>query len=162
MDQDLISYENLQVALESLKIAKWAMFFTALGALATLAAAGVALYAAKIARKEISNWKEQEKQLQLVRLKRAVFAYRQKLESLIYDVVDSAKINERFKNEMHSYLADIFNELVIAGLSNKDDVQAQLFKELVESHNKHRESAVSWGDVYEKATKLQQSINVTL
>lgn len=162
MDQDLISYESLQVSVEALKVAKWAMYFTALGAIATLIAAIVAVFAAVVAKSEISSWKDQEKQLQLVRLKRAIFAYRQKLESFIYDAVDKNNMNERFRDEMQSYLSDIFHELVIAGLDDKDCKQAQLFGELFKAHNQHREGEVNWGDVFKKVTELQVSIRVTL
>ncbi len=162
MDQDLISYESLQIAVEALKVAKWTMYFTALGAIATFAAAIVAVYAAFVAKREISSWKDQEKQLQLVRLKRAIFAYRQKLESFIYDSQDKTKLNERFKDEMQPYLSDIFHELVIAGLDGKGCKQAELFGELFKAHNHHREGEVSWGEVFKKVTELQMSIKVTL
>ncbi|WP_312463383.1 hypothetical protein [Pantoea endophytica] len=162
MDTELISFESLLTAKEAANAAWWTMIFAAVAAISSLITGIVAFYAARLAKKELFSWKEQEKQLQLVRLKRAVFAYRQGLESRIKIHSDKELINAEFSNQMQTLLSDIFHELVLAGMDYEDCLQTKLFEELALAHNLHREGEVNWGDVFKKTIDLQQSIKVKL
>lgn len=160
MDANLISYESMLAAKESAYSAYWSMIFTAAVALSSLITVIVAIYAALIARKEVNSWKEQQKLTQLVRLKRAVFSYRQYLEANISRSLDQKVFNEILRDEMQTYLADIFHEIVLAGLDVKDCEHVELFRTLMQSHNLHMNNQANWQDVYQKAGDLQQSIKV--
>ncbi|EQC4552476.1 hypothetical protein ACY5GL_002857 [Cronobacter malonaticus] len=162
MDTDVISYEAMLAAQEAAKAAYWSMVFTAIGAASSIITVLLAVYAAHVARREISGWKQQQKLLQLVRLKRAVFAYRQKLEANIYRAADNKKINEILRDELQPLLAEIFQELVIAGLDSEECEQTKIFRQLMHAHNLHRDEKADWNEVYECAGKLQQSIKVRL
>jgi hypothetical protein len=162
MDADLISFESLLTSKEAVSAAWWTMIFTAIAAFCSLITGLVAIYAAYLARRELSSWREHEKQLQLVRLKRAVFAYRQALESSINLHSDKQKLNEEFRNKMQPLLSDIYHELVLSGLDNEGCVQTKLFNDLAQSHNLHRDGDVNWGLVFRNAVDLQMSIKVDL
>ncbi|MCX9003456.1 hypothetical protein NLN86_17555 [Citrobacter portucalensis] len=63
-------------------IALWSALGTWLATIATVITAvitGLALY---VAFKTLLSWKDKEKFMQLMRVKRSVFAYRQKIESM--------------------------------------------------------------------------------
>ncbi len=162
MDDNLISYESMLAAREAAEAAYWTMILTAAGVVASLFTLAFAIYAAKTARHEISSWREQQKLLQLVRLKRAVFCYRQKLEENIFRAVDVDKFNEILREELQPLLAGIYHEFVLSGLDGKEGEQAQLFRQLMDSHNLQMKGTANWPDVYDKAAKLQQSIKVKL
>lgn len=162
MDADLISFESLLTSKEAASATWWAMVFTAVAAISSLVTVLVAIYAAHLAKKELVSWKEQEKQLQLVRLKRAVFAYRQGIEGAIYLLPDRKKLNEEFRSKIQPLLSDIFQELVLAGLDYEDCVQTKLFEELVQSHNRHRTEEVELQVVFSKVMELQKSIKFHL
>ncbi|WEP51451.1 hypothetical protein NMY27_09800 [Cronobacter dublinensis subsp. beijingensis] len=162
MDSDLISFQSLLTSKEAVSAAWWTMIFTAVASLCSLITGAVAIYAAILAKIELSSWKEHEKQLQLVRLKRSVFAYRQALESKIHLHADKEKINEEFSSKMQPLLSDIYHELVLAGLDYDGCLQTKLFDDLAQAHNLHRYGDVQWGVVFKKAVDLQKSINVNI
>lgn len=162
MDADLISYEAMLAAQEAAKSAYWTMIFTGAGVAFSIVTVLVAIYGASVARQELSSWKEQQKLLQLVRLKRSVFTYRQKLEANISRSVNDEKFNEILRDELQPFLADIYHELVVAGLDSEEYEEAIIFRQLMDSHNLHMDGKAKWSDVYDKVAKLQLSIKVSL
>lgn len=158
MDSDLISFETLLTNKDAASATWWTMIYTAIAAIGSVATTVVAIYAAYVAKKELSSWKSHEEMLQMVRLKRAVFAYRQALESKIDPHADKKKHSEEFINKMQPLLSDIFHELALAGLDNEGCLQAKLFNDLAQAHNLHIDGEEKWAVVFKKAIELQKSL----
>jgi len=162
MDYDLTSLGTFLADKDAASTAWWAMFYTAVAATGSVITALAAIYAACVAKKELSSWKDHEKQLQLVRLKRAVFSYRQAVESIIHLRTNKEKLNEELSIKMQSLLSEIFHELVLAGLDYKGCQQIQFFDALFEEHNLYKEGKASWGMVLKKTVDLQKSIETNI
>ncbi|EEH5429262.1 hypothetical protein GWS32_14630, partial [Salmonella enterica] len=75
-------------------IALWTAIGTCLAAIATVITAVITGCALRVAIKTLHSWKDKEKFIQQVRLKRAILEYRQKIESIKNLNNDHLKINE--------------------------------------------------------------------
>lgn len=162
MDYDLTSLGTFLADKDAANTAWWTMFYTAVAASGSVITAFAAIYAACIAKKELSSWRDHEKQLQLVRLKRAVFSYRQAVESIIHPGTEKGKLNEELSSKMQPLLSEIFHELVLAGLDYKGCQQIQLFDALFKEHNLYKGGETSRGMVLKKAVDLQKSIETNI
>ncbi|MFI3308922.1 hypothetical protein [Ewingella allii] len=160
MDEHYLAYQSLEVARDSANWAFWAMVLTGVGSIFSFIALLITGAAGFIAFKTMNSWKEQAKQQQLIRLKRAVFDYRRKIEELI--VLSKDEFNLAVNNELQPLLSNIFHELVLAGLDEEECPQAILFGELCVEHNLHRDQASEWTKVFRAAINLQESIKISL
>lgn len=161
MDADLISFESMLATKNAAEWAYWTMIGGFATAAFTLITTCVATYAAIIAFKTLHSWKEQEKQKQLVRLKRAVFSYREKIESIYKS---SAEDNHKafFNNDVSQALTEIFHELLLAGFEGTDRVEEALFNELFRVHSLYSQGEVRLQEVFFAVIELQKSVKVEL
>ncbi|EBE6611823.1 hypothetical protein CUK41_08035 [Salmonella enterica] len=142
-------------------IALWTALGTWLAAIATVITAVITGLALCVAFKTLHSWKDKEKFMQLVRVKRSVFAYRQKVESMPNMKHDNAKINDYLQNVLQPALTDIFHEMELAGLKGDRCTEAQLFNELFAAQKKYEEDHLDWAYLFKCSIKLQEAIDVS-
>ncbi|EHJ7977364.1 hypothetical protein QSZ85_000654 [Escherichia coli] len=143
------------------KISFWSMIGTWVSAFASIITAGITAYAARIAFKTLHSWKEKEKFLQLVRLKRAIFAYRQKVESISSFKHDNKRINDHVLNVLQPALSDIFHEMKLSGFKEKQCSEFDLFDALFEAQKNYEESQINYDDLLICAIDLQKAIEIS-
>lgn len=144
------------------KIALWSMIGAWVSALASVVTVIITGFAAIIAFRTLNSWKDKERLMQLVRVKRAIFAYRLKVEDILVFRQDNDKTSNYMNEVMQPALADIFHEMELAGLNDGEYTEVQLFNELFVAHNNYKESHLHWQGLLEAAVELQKSIKVTL
>lgn len=143
-------------------IAFWVMIGTwvsAISALITVLITGVALY---FAYKTLHSWRDKEKLMQMVRVKRAIFSYRQKVESIRFLKFDSQKINENVQNVLQPALSDIFHEMKLAGMEEGNCREFELFDALSAAQSQFEDSHVGWPELLNCTVELQKAIVVSL
>lgn len=118
-------------------------------------------YALVIARRTLHSWKEHEKFMQLVRVKRAVFAYRQNVESMTLLEHDHDKIREYISNVLQPSLTDIFHEMKLADMNEKESPEFECFNALFEAQQKHQQSHANYRELLNCAVALQEKIEVS-
>ncbi|TBL40735.1 hypothetical protein EYZ01_05225 [Hafnia alvei] len=123
-------------------------------------ACGATVYAACMARKALNTWKENEKFTQLVRLKRAIFSYRQKLEKLKPQKKNNKELEEYIENILEPALADIFHEMKLCGYDEGGSEEFQLFNQLFEAQRECEVPQLNYKLLMSCILKLQKSINV--
>lgn len=142
-------------------IASWSMWASWISAIATAATVAITGYALVIARRTLYSWKDKEKFAQLVRVKRAVFAYRQKVESMTLLKHDNEKISLYIPNVLQPALTDVFHEMKLAGMDEKENLEFKYFDNLYKAQQKHEESHAHYGELLECAVALQEEIKVS-
>lgn len=126
----------------------------------SIVTAAITLSAAVIAFKTMNSWKDKEKFMQLVRLKRAIFSYRQKIETITSFNHDSKKINDYILNTLQSALSDVYHEMKLAGFEEGNSMEFKLFSRLWDSQRAYQESQLDYGSLLNSAIELQESIKV--
>lgn len=132
-----------------------------ISAIAATATALITGYAVLIARKTLHSWKDKEKFMQLVKVNRAVFAYRQKVESMSLLNHDHDKIREYVQSVLQPSLSDIFHEMKLAGMEENNSEEFRLFAALFEAQQKHQESHAHFGKLLDSAVALQKAVTVS-
>lgn len=142
-------------------IALWSAVGTWLAAIAAIITAvitGLALY---IAFKTLHSWKDKEKFMQLVRLKRAIFAYRQKIESITTLNHDPQKINEHVINVLQPALSNVYHEMKLAGFKETGCTEFELFEAVWGSQKRYESSHANYAELLSSAVELQEAIKIS-
>ncbi|PWC10536.1 hypothetical protein [Brenneria corticis] len=158
MSTELIDVNLLQSAQESARWAYLSMIASWVSAISAVFTAIIAIVAVRVAYKTMNSWKEQEKQNQSIRLKRAVFSYRATVESELRINSDEKKAN--FYDRLFSLRADILHELILAGLDNPESNEYKLFDELFINHEAFVAGSCPWNKLLDSAVALQESIRI--
>ncbi|EQB8221274.1 hypothetical protein ACYUOO_004432 [Klebsiella aerogenes] len=144
------------------KIALWSMIGAWVSAFASVVTVIITGFAAIIAFRTLNSWKDKERIMQLVRLKRAIFAYRMKVENISIFNMDGNKLSKYMDEVMQPALGDIFHELELAGFNDVKYNEVKLFNELFTAHNMYKKSHLDWHGLLDRTVELQKSIKVTL
>ncbi|MDM3270927.1 hypothetical protein [Citrobacter sp. Ce129] len=141
-------------------IALWSAVGTWLAAIATIITAVITGVAVYVAFKTLHSWKDKEKFMQLVRLKRAIFAYRQKIESITTLNHDHQKINEHVINVLQPALSNVYHEMKLAGFKEKECIEFKLFDAVWDSQKKYESSHMNYAELLNSAVELQEIIKI--
>lgn len=155
MEFDYTSFQSMLAAQASANWGFWTMMAAFLSALASIATAIIAFQASKA-------WRKQERLAQLVRLKRAAFEYRALLERIGSSSNEVMSRDEYIVKILVPARADIFHELVLAGLDNAELEQSKLFEELFSLQERFKESQVRFGELLNAAVNFQKSVIIKL
>ncbi|EID9932648.1 hypothetical protein LCS18_002616 [Salmonella enterica] len=139
----------------------WSTVATWISAIAATVTMAITWGALIIARKTLYSWKDKEKFMQLVRLKRAIFSYRQKVESVTTFNHDNKKINDYILNTLQSALSDVYHELKLAGFEESNSTEFQLFNKLWNAQKEYQQSQLNYASLLKGAVELQESIKVS-
>lgn len=129
-------------------------------AIATVVTAVIACRAARIAYKTLHSWKDKEKFMQLVRLKRSIFSYRQRVEHLSVFQHDHDKINDYLLNVLQPSLTDVYHEMKLVGYKEGVSEEFKIFEVLYEAQKEYMESHLDSNKLLDGAVKLQKKIEV--
>ncbi|WP_312743933.1 hypothetical protein [Cedecea neteri] len=143
-------------------IALWSMIGTWVAAISALITALITAAALYFAYKTLHSWKDKEKIMQMVRVKRAIFSYRQRVESIRFFNGDDQKIKEHLQNALQPSLSDIFNEMKLAGMEEGKCPEFELLDALVETQGMYERGQVGWSELFDRVVKLQRAIKVSL
>lgn len=128
--------------------------------IATVLTTATAWIAAWIGYKTLNSWKDKEKFMQLVRLKRSIFTYRQRIEHIHVFKHDNHKINEYLLNVLQPALTDVYHEMRLAGFEEGDSKEYKLFEKLFEAQQEYMQSHLSYGSLISSAVELQRAIDI--
>lgn len=126
----------------------------------SIVTAVITISAAVIAFKTMNSWKDKERFMQLVRLKRTIFSYRQKVESITTFNHDNKKINDHILNTLQPALSDVYHELKLAGFEEINSTEFQLFNKLWNAQKEYQQSQLNYASLLNGAVELQESIKV--
>ncbi|EPH2695099.1 hypothetical protein WJG45_002392 [Klebsiella aerogenes] len=131
-----------------------------ISAIATVSAAVIACIAAWIGYKTLNSWKDKERFMQLVRLKRSIFTYRQRIEHISVFNHDNHKINEYILNVLQPALTDVYHEMRLAGFEEGESKEYKLFESLFSAQQEYMSSHLDYGSLINSAIELQKAIDI--
>lgn len=120
----------------------------------------ITFFAVCIAYRTLHSWKDKERFMQLVKLKRAIFSYRQKVEHITAFKHDNHKINEHLISVLHPALSDVYHEMKLAGFKENESEEFRLFDELFIAQQLYKDSQLDYDALLSCTVKLQGAIKV--
>lgn len=139
----------------------WAMVGTLISAFATVATAIITGLALLVARRTLHSWRCRERLMQLVRVKRAVFVYRQQIENIDPLIPDIDKL-EYVRQKLQPALTDIFHEMKLAGIEENKSYEFDIFDEIYHLQLKCSEGEFDFGKLLKTTIALQNAIVVSI
>ena len=127
----------------------------------SIVTATIAIVAATIAFKTMHSWKEKEKFTQLVRIKRAIFSYRQKIENITLLNHDNEKIKDHILNVLQPALADVYHEMKLAGYNEKNSLEFKAFGKAWDAQQDYLTTQLDYNSLLNGAVELQEAIKVS-
>lgn len=121
----------------------------------------ITVFAVCIAYRTLHAWKDKEKFAQLVRLKRSIFSYRQKVENLGARSRDNHELNEYIVNVLQPVLSDIYHEMKLSGYDEDSSMEFKLFDEIFSAQGLYMESQLNSNVLLDNAVELQKAIKVS-
>ncbi|MBP1520797.1 hypothetical protein IVU49_12325 [Salmonella enterica subsp. enterica serovar Worthington] len=141
-------------------IALWTAIGTCLAVIATVITAVITGCALRVAIKTLHSWKDKEKFIQQVRLKRAILEYRQKIESIKNLNNDHLKINEHVINVLQPALSNVYHEMKLAGFKENECIEFELFNIVWSSQQNYESSHMNYKELLDSAVELQKAIKI--
>ncbi|EBY6852233.1 hypothetical protein D5952_19330 [Salmonella enterica subsp. enterica] len=114
--------------------------------------------AAFVAYRALKSWKEHEKYLQILRLKRAIFSYQQKVQKLPVDSRDNSLINEYMVNVLIPASDIIYYEMMLCGVKDDGGEDISYFNKLFDAQLKYKDSQLNYKELVDSIKELKKYV----
>lgn len=136
----------------------WEKVATIVSCVASVVSVAITGGAAYMAWKTLKSWKEHEKYLQLLRLKRAIFSYQQKAQNLPVGSGDNTLINEYLVNVLIPASDDIYYEMMLYGVKDDGGEDITYFDRLFDAQSKYKDSQLNYKELIDSIKELKRYV----